>query len=70
MTDEIITRRAEFDLPYGRSATLKDVEFESGMKMLRLTLRENRRFTIIDLDPASASALAVELHHWANENSD
>jgi hypothetical protein len=70
MTDEIITPRAEFDLPYGRSATFKGVKFESGLNMLRLTLRENRRFTIIDLDAASARALAAELHHWANENSD
>lgn len=66
MTEEVITDLAEFDLPFGRRATLKNVAFESGLQLLRMTLREGRRFTIIDLDPASAAAMGAELSAWAN----
>jgi len=66
MTDEVVTDLAEFELPFGRRATLKNVAFESGLQMLRLTLREGRRFTIIDLDPASAAALGNDMTGWAS----
>jgi len=69
MTDELVTDRAEFELPYGRQATFKNVLYASDLRMLRLTLRENRRFTVIDLDCASAEALGTELLAWAREKS-
>ena len=57
MTDEVVSKIGELELPFGRSANLKNVEFESGMNMLRVTLREGRRFTVVDLDAASAEKL-------------
>ena len=65
MTSETVTDVAELLLPYGRQATLKNVEFDGGLNMLRLTLREGRRFTIIDLDAASAADLGTQLIGWA-----
>ncbi len=58
----------EFPLPFNKSVSLKHVEFEGGFKMVRLTFREGRRFTMIDLDPASAEKLGSELSVWASEN--
>lgn len=69
MTEDVTTDIADFDLPYKRRANLKDVTFASGMKMLRLTLRENRRFTIIDLDAETAQDLGAALTEWAQKNS-
>ncbi len=69
MIDEMVTDRAEFDLPYGRHATLKNVQYASDLRVLRITLREHRRFTVIDLDQASAEALGVEMLAWAREKS-
>ncbi len=66
MTDETITNIGELDLPFGRRAGLKNVEFDSGMNMLRLTLREGRRFTILDLDAQSAAKLGGLLVKWAD----
>ncbi|MEE9428830.1 MAG: hypothetical protein V3V25_11850 [Paracoccaceae bacterium] len=66
MTDEIITNIGEMDLPFSRRANLKNVEFESGMNMLRLTLREGRRFTILDLDAVSAAKLGILMVKWAD----
>lgn len=69
MTDEITTDIAGFDLPFGRHATLKNVAFDGGLEMLRLTLREGRRFTIIDLDTASAHELGTAIQKWARDKS-
>ena len=69
MTSEVITDIAELELPYGRRATLKNVEFEGGMKMLRVTLREGRRFTIFDLDSDCAREFGNQLSNWADKGT-
>ena len=55
--DETVTDLAEFDLPYRRKAILRHVEHDSGMKMVRLVLREGHRITQVDIDPEMAIAL-------------
>lgn len=59
---------AALDLPYSRKAELREVTFDGGMKMLRLVLREGRRITQIDLDGASAAALAEAMAGWATDS--
>ncbi len=60
MTDAI-TDLANFELPYGRKAILRRVDFDGGMSMVRLVLREGTRITQIDLDADSATALGEAL---------
>ncbi len=48
----------EMELPYLKSVSLKDVTLFGGMKVLRLTFRERKRFTTIDLDPNTATEFA------------
>jgi len=57
-----------YDLPFQKTATFKDVTLFGGMKVLRMTFRERKRFTMIDLDPATATELANDLLAWAEEN--
>ena len=57
MTDRL-TDLAEFELPYRRKAALKRVDFDSGMSMVRLVLREGTRITQVDLDAETATRLA------------
>ena len=59
---------AKFDLPYMRKAELREAEFEGGMKMLRLVLREGKRITQVDLDAETARAIAREMTAWADAN--
>lgn len=59
---------ATLDLPYSRRAVIREVTFESGMKMTRLILREGKRITQIDLDAASARALADALTRGAGSD--
>jgi len=66
MTD-VVTEIAEFELPYRRKAMLRRVEFESGLNMVRLVLREGKRITQVDLDADSATALGAALAAAAKE---
>ena len=59
--DEQITDLCQLDLPFRRIAMLREVKYESGMRMLRLVLREGRRITQIDLDTEAAVALGEAL---------
>jgi len=70
MIEEKVTEIDDFDLPYGHKASLKNVEYENGMQLLRLTFRENRRFTILDIDAARARALGQAMIDWANSQPD
>lgn len=65
MTDDI-RDLAEFDLPYSRRAQLREVEYDGGMKMLRLILREGKRITQVELDTATARQLADAFNGWAD----
>jgi len=53
------------DAPYRREVVLQDVVHESGMRMLRIRIREGRRFTILDIDAPTAEAWADIMTKWA-----
>jgi uncharacterized protein DUF6967 len=61
MTDETVTDIAEIELPFGRRARLREIRHESGLRMIRLILREGRRITQVDMDEASAAKLGQAL---------
>lgn len=61
MTDEVVTEKCRFVLPFNKRVVIRDVEFESGMKMTRLVFFEGKRVTQIDLDSATAEQLAVAI---------
>ncbi|SDJ25201.1 DUF6967 family protein [Aliiruegeria lutimaris] len=56
-----VTDLTEFELPYRRKAILRKVEFESGMFMVRLILKEGNRITQVDLDSTAAITLGEAL---------
>jgi hypothetical protein len=39
---------------------------EGGMSLLRIRIREGKRFTIFDIDPATATQWADAMRDWAN----
>jgi len=39
---------------------------EGGMSLLRIRIREGKRFTIFDIDPATAELWAVAMQQWSN----
>lgn len=66
---EKLRQIASYELPYMRKAELREVEFDSGLKMLRLVLREGKRITQIDLDVDSAHAISRAMQTWAEDQS-
>ena len=63
--EETVSEIAQIDLPYGRTAKLQNVAYENGMNLLRITFRENKRFTVLDIDAERANDLARALSDWA-----
>lgn len=70
MTAEIKSRIATVDAPYRREIWLDDLQFESGMRLLRVTIKEGRRFTQFDLDAATADRWAQIMLDWAHRTSE
>lgn len=68
MSNEIDTLIEEFTAPYNKTIKLENIEHESGMKMLRMHIREGRRFTIMDMDVATAQKMANHFQTWVKAN--
>ena len=66
MTDRL-TNLTEIELPYRRKAILKRVDFDGGMSMVRLVIREGTRITQIDLDAETATDIADALTSAARD---
>jgi hypothetical protein len=70
MNEEMVVPLDEFDAPYGRKIKLEAVEHESGMRMLRLRIREGNRFTILDLDENTARYWGSAMCSWADVHNE
>lgn len=58
---------AKFQVPLGgQQIELHQIDHvEGGMSLLRIRIREGKRFTIFDIDPATAQQWASTMHEWA-----
>ncbi len=57
----------KFKVPLGgQEIELKQIDHvEGGMSLLRIRIREGRRFTIFDIDPATAQHWSDVMRDWA-----
>lgn len=67
MSEDNKTRIATIEAPYRRAIWLDDVSFESGMRLLRVTIKEGHRFTQLDLDGPTAARWGQVLSDWARD---
>lgn len=67
--DNKITSLDKFRVPVGnQEIELQQVDFEAGgMPVLRLRIREHRRFTIFDIDPVTAAHWAAVMATWSQQ---
>ena len=65
-----ITSLDKFRVPIGnQEIELQQIEFEAGgMPLLRLRIREHRRFTIFDIDSITARHWATLMTQWAEQS--
>ncbi len=63
-----INELAKFNVPLGgQQIELQQIDHaEGGMSMLRIRIRENKRFTIFDIDSTTASQWASIMQKWAD----
>ncbi len=54
-----------FTAPWGKDVAVQKVEYEGGLVLLRVRVKEGSRFTLLDLDPATAERLGRTLLDWA-----
>ncbi|HEY5720540.1 MAG TPA: hypothetical protein VIW02_09170 [Gammaproteobacteria bacterium] len=68
MSSEVSSARIDqFRAPFGKEITVEEVVYDNGFRMLRLRIREARRFTVIDLDPVTARHWGALLGSWAEQ---
>jgi hypothetical protein len=67
VNNEIVKQLDAFAAPYGREITLESVEHDSGLHMLRIRIREGRRFTVMDIDADTAVHWSSAMGSWAGE---
>jgi hypothetical protein len=67
---ETVTKLDQFIAPYGKEVSLENVDYENGMKVLRIHIREGNRFTVMDIDATTASTWAEVMSDWANKVQD
>lgn len=60
-----VTDLEEFQAPWGRQVRLQEIEYQGGMIMLRVRIREGSRFTDLELAGEDARQLAERLSAWA-----
>ena len=63
-----ITDIEVIDAPWNKQVTVQEATYEGGFKMLRLRIKEGKRFTDLELDSATASNLAGLLRTWSEAN--
>jgi len=50
----------------GQEIELQQLDYQAGgMSLLRIRIREGRRFTVFDIDPATASKWATAMLRWS-----
>lgn len=69
MSDPLVVDIEKFDAPYRRQILLQDVTFESGMKLMRIRIREGTRFTILEVDAPTAQHWGQHLLAWAKAHA-
>lgn len=62
---ETVADLGELNAPYGKQLKIQTVTFEDGgLQLLRIRIKEGKRFTMLDLDPATAQGLIDYLTDW------
>lgn len=64
-----ITELSKIQVPLGgQQIELQQIDHaEDGMSMMRVRIREGKRFTIFDIDAVTATELANAIQQWAKK---
>ena len=68
MDVEEVSPLGKIDAPYGKTIEFQHVRYDNDFVMIRLRIKEGKRFTTIDLDPGSASNWLEIMQPWVVEH--
>lgn len=68
MSFETTSDIADMQAPYGKELKFQTVTYEGGMQLLRMRIKEGKRFTTLDLDPDTAMKISRLLEQWTAED--
>lgn len=66
---EQISKLVKFAAPFGQEIELQQIVFNEGLPLLRVRIRERSRFTIFEIDAATAAQWARAMLEWASQQS-
>lgn len=58
-----------FNAPFNKEITLAERDYEGGMPLLSVRIKEGKRFTTLELDAATAATWGEAMLQWANEQA-
>lgn len=67
MSEPRVTSVGRLAAPWGKEIDLQELAYDNGFAFLRLRIREGRRFTDLDLDPATAARLTAAIDRWVHD---
>jgi len=65
MSDPVVTAVDALSAPFGQKIELQDVTMDNNVRLLRIRIREGSRFTVFDIDPATADHWSQAMGAWA-----
>lgn len=67
-----ITELSKIQVPLGgQQIELQQIDHaEDGMSLLRVRIREGKRFTIFDIDPQTAAQWSAVMQQWSESQGD
>ena len=60
----------EIDAPYGKQLIFKTVSYDNGFNILRLRIKEGKRFTDMDLDVNTVKRWQEKFNEWLENQPD
>lgn len=68
-THQSITDLEVVNAPWNKELTVSEATYEGGFKMLRVRIKEGKRFTDLELDHITAARLSELIGAWAKANT-
>ena len=68
MSEPTVSPLDEFPAPFNKQIKVQEVTFDNEFKLMRIQIREGKRFTTLELDPDTAHKWGKLMLRWAERN--
>jgi len=66
--EDTITDLKTLNAPWNKTVSVQDIAYAGGFRMLRLRIKEGKRFTDLELDPRTLTDLTRLISDWLADN--